>query len=70
MIKDIQGSQLRFADLYRKIVQSPKGIFPEDLISEEEKKVVKLFKSFKTPEEKQKFLQICQEHLNEVETFE
>lgn len=71
IINSLQDRQIQIAELYRKIIQSPKGLFSEDFLSEEEKKVMKLFKSFRTVEERKKFLELCSQQLTpEVETFE
>lgn len=71
IIDTIQSKQIQIAELYRKIIQSPKGLFSEDCLSEEEKKVMRLFKSFKTVEERKKFLELCSKQLQpEVETFD
>lgn len=56
MITTLQKNQVACAELLRKVVQSPNKIFSDDLLSNEEKKLLKLLKSFRTPEEKQKFL--------------
>lgn len=63
-INSIQTRQIQLLDLYRKIIQSPQPLFPENTISEDEKNVLKLFKSFKTPEQKLKFLELCERELN------
>lgn len=71
LIDTIQSKQIQIAELYRKVIQSPKGLFAEDCLSEEEKKVMRLFKSFKTVEERKKFLELCNKQLQpEVESFE
>lgn len=70
-IQDIQAKQFQYLDLYRKIIQSPKGLFSEDVLSEEEKKVSQLFKSFKTQEERRKFLELCEKAFSKpVENFD
>lgn len=63
-VDTIQQRQIQIMDLHRKIIQG-KTLFEEDILSEEEKMVVRLFKSFKTSEEKRKFLELCEKQLNE-----
>lgn len=52
----IQKNQVAFLEFQRKIVQSPNKLFSDDLVSSEEKKLLALLKSFKSPEEKKQFL--------------
>lgn len=67
----IQKNQAATVDLYRKIVQSPNSLFPESMMSDEERKVMQLFKSFKTPAQKKKFLELCEKAMTpEVEEFD
>lgn len=63
-IDGIQSKQIQILDLYRKTIQGNELISGETL-SEEEKIVVKLFKSFKSNKEKEKFLELCRKELNE-----
>lgn len=70
-LQSLQSKQLQIIDLYRKIVQSPNKLFADSDFSEDEKKVIRLLKSFKTAQEKQEFLKLCEEHLTpKVESFE
>lgn len=62
-IESIQSKQIQILDLYRKTIQGH-DIISGDTLSEDEKMVLKLFKSFKTNEEKAKFLNLCKEALN------
>ncbi len=66
IVERIQSKQVAVLDLYRKIVQG-KDLFPQETLSEEERKVVKLIKSFKSKEEKDKFFQVCSEMLKPKE---
>jgi len=67
----IQKNQAAIVDLYRKIVQSPNTLFPDNAMSDEEKKVIQLFKSFNTPEKRKKFLALCEEAMaSDVESDE
>lgn len=61
-IESVQTKQIAIVDLYRKIVQG-NPLFTTDTLSEEEKLVLKLMKSFTTQEQKQKFLQLCKQQL-------
>lgn len=56
LITTLQKNQVAFAELQRKIVQSPNKIFSDELLSTDEKKLLTLLKSFKTPQEKKNFL--------------
>ena len=69
LMDTIQTKQIQILDLYRKVIQT-KELFPSDTLSEEEKQVLRLLKSFTTDEQKQKFFKIVQETLTSVETFE
>ena len=57
LIEFIQSSEVKLLDLQRKIVQG-KELFPEMVMSEDEKKVIKLLNSFKTPKEKLDFINL------------
>ena len=63
-ITSLQNKQLQILELYRKIVQG-KEMFSTEILSDDERKVLKLLKSFKTPEEKEKFIKQCIQLLNE-----
>lgn len=56
MITTLQKNQVAIAELQRKIVQSPNKIFTDDLLSPDEQKLLRLLKSFKTSEDKKRFL--------------
>lgn len=58
-LSDLQSKQLLILDLYRKTVQG-KDLFSSEILSDDEKKVIKLLKSFNTPEEKAKFLELVE----------
>jgi hypothetical protein len=64
IITAIQKNQIAYMELYRKIVQSPNKIFSDDLLSAEERKLLTLLKSFKTPEEKVLFLKAVESALS------
>lgn len=61
-IQTIQNNQIQILDLYRKVVQG-RELFPSDTFSDEEKLVLQLMKSFRSQEDKQKFLDICKDFL-------
>jgi len=63
LMNSIQDQRLKIIEAKRRIVQSPSKIIPEDLISGEETQLLRLLKSFSTPEEKAKFMQAVQEAL-------
>lgn len=65
-LSDLQSKQLLILDLYRKTVQG-KDLFSSEILSEDEKKVIKLLKSFNTPEEKTKFLELVESTLHSDE---
>lgn len=62
-------TQISLIDLQRKIVQG-KELIPETTLSDEEKVVVRLFKSFKTREEKEKFIGIVNAAMKDKEDFD
>lgn len=69
-IQKIQSKQIQVLDLYRKIVQG-KELFATSALTEEEKMVIKLMKSFKSVDEKNKFFSLVSDLLEpKVETFE
>ena len=63
MIIDIQNNQVKYLELQRKIVQSPTKIFADDLLSNDEKKLLALLKSFKTADEKKYFLKVIEDSM-------
>lgn len=63
VVDNMQSQQLKILDLYRRIVNG-KELFPQGVLSEEEKQVVKLLNSFSSKEEKQKFLKVVKETLS------
>lgn len=65
IVTKLQKNQLAFIDLQRKIVQSPNKLFPEDVVSPEERQLLELIKSFKTPDEKKKFFASVQKAMQE-----
>lgn len=64
LITTLQKNQVAVAELQRKVVQSPTKIFSDDLLSADEQKLLRLLKSFKTNEDKQKFLKAIESTLN------
>ena len=69
--REILGAQLSIIESQRKIVQG-KSLFPEETLSDDEKMVVRLFKSFSTEQEKKKFMNLVKETMKEdtVQDFE
>jgi len=63
-IGEVQNRQLRLLELNRKISQGNNPLFAQDTLSEEERKVVKLFKSFRTNAEKAAFMRLVDQELN------
>jgi len=63
MIDVLQKNQITVLDLYRKVTQG-KELFSQSMLSEEEKAVVKLLGSFTSKEEKQRFLKLVKETLD------
>lgn len=59
-IDSMQSKQLKILDLYRTTIQG-KDLFDNQALSDDEKMVLKLFKSFRSNEEKTKFLTLCKE---------
>jgi len=71
-IESIMGLQIKVVDLQRKIVQG-KPLFNSDVLSDEERMVVKLLNSFSSIDEKKKFLKVVKDTLEknkDVEEFE
>lgn len=66
IVEKIQNKQLQVMDLYRKVVQG-RELFPDETMSDEEKTLKKLLASFKSVDEKQEFLRICEARLSRVE---
>lgn len=64
MIKNFQDRQLQLIETYRRTVQSPNALFANSTVSEEEKMVIKLFQSFKSADEKRKFLELVKKELD------
>lgn len=63
IIKSFQDRQFQLIETYRRIVQSPNMLFANSTVSEEEKMVIKLFSSFKSADEKRKFLELVKKEL-------
>lgn len=64
LVNIIQTKQLQVLDLLRKVTQASKPLFSDQILSEDERKVVKLFKSFNTESDKAKFLKLVEEQLS------
>lgn len=65
----IESRIMAILNLERQIVQG-KNIFPEDSLSEEDRKVLRLMSSIKTPEEKAKFFKALDNFFQEKNSFE
>lgn len=63
IIKGFQDRQFQLVETYRRVVQSPNMLFANSTVSEEEKMVMKLFQSFKSSDEKRKFLELVRKEL-------
>lgn len=63
-IERLNNIQCRTLDLQRKIAQG-KELIPETNLSDDEKMIVKLFKSFKSKDEKEKFIKVVNDTLKE-----
>lgn len=70
MMTALQKNKIQFMDLQRKIVQSPNKLFGDDLLSSEEKKVLMILKSFKTPAEKEKFIKAVEKAMKDDNNFD
>lgn len=62
-VDDITSKQIQLMELYRKVVQG-KELFDAGTLSDDEKKVLKLFKSFKSQEDKARFLRLVELELS------
>lgn len=62
IIERMQNQQLKVLDLQRKIVQG-KELIPQPSLSDEEKQVITLLKSFSSQEDKVKFLNVVKDTL-------
>lgn len=60
----LQSQQYDIIDLYRKVVQG-KELFPSDSLSEDDRKILRLVKSFKSPDDRRKFMSLVEETLSE-----
>lgn len=67
IIDRIQNKQFQLVETYRRVVQSPNMLFANSTVSEEEKMVMKLFQSFKSADEKKKFLELVKKELDSNE---
>lgn len=62
-IDSVQTRQLKLMELNRKISQGSNNLFANDSLSDEEKQVLKLFKSFRTNDEKKRFMRLVAQEL-------
>lgn len=70
IITTLQKNQVAFLELQRKIVQSPNKLFPDDVVSPEERQLLELVKSFKTAEDKKKFFAAVQQAMQQTNSFD
>lgn len=63
VVEGLQKQQLSALELKRKIVQSPQKLFPESSLTEEERRLLDLSKSFVTQEDKKKFMAAVEQAL-------
>lgn len=62
-IDSVQTRQIKLMELNRKISQGSSNLFAGDSLTEEEKQVLKLFKSFRTNDEKKRFMRLVAQEL-------
>lgn len=70
IVTTLQKNQVAFLELQRKIVQSPNKLFPDDVVSPEERQLLELVKSFKTAEDKKKFFAAVQQAMQQTNSFD
>lgn len=61
----MMGKRLSVLDMQRKIFQG-KDLFPDNVLSDDERMVVKLFKSFGSEAEKKAFMKVVKQTLNKT----
>ena len=66
--KDLERRITALLNLERQIVQG-KNLFPEDTISEDDRKVLRLLSSIKTPVEREKFMRSLEDYFTEKNQF-
>ena len=66
--KDLERRITALLNLERQIVQG-KNLFPEDTISEDDRKVLRLLSSVKTPVEREKFMRSLEDYFTEKNQF-
>lgn len=59
-INSTQNKELQILELYRRVLQG-NNMFEADSMSADEKLVHQMLRSFKTPEDKEKFFKMCRE---------
>ena len=67
ILNSLVDRQLKVADLQRKVLQG-KELISGEVLSDDERKILKVMSSFTSKEEKRAFLNAVQEHLNEIES--
>ena len=60
-IDSTQSKQVQILELYRRVLQG-KDLFDSQTFSDDEKMVLKIFKSFKSKEDREKFVNIIREN--------
>lgn len=71
IVTTLQKNQIAFLEFQRKIVQSPNKLFPDDVVSPEERQLLELVKSFKTAEDKRRFFDAVKQAMSAQDnTFE
>lgn len=63
-IDNVQNRQIKLMELNRRISQGNNQLFAQDTLTDDEKKVLKLFKSFRTNDEKRRFMRLVDQELN------
>ena len=64
-ISDLQSKSIKVIELQRKIAQNPVKLFSDDLFTSDERKILKLLNSFKSPADKARFMEIVRNALGE-----
>lgn len=64
-MNSISTKELQLVEAYRKLIQGGRALFDEDTLSEEDRTVIRLLRSFSTNDEKSKFFNLVTQYLRD-----
>lgn len=64
MLNNIMDNEMKVVDLYRKVLQGNRMLFEEDSLSEEDKIILRVLRSFATNDEKKDFIGFVSDYMN------